>query len=187
VAWPGRSGLVLIIQVLFKFGALVSGQHSHGQQFREWEQEKFLHWSLCQEVSKVGNIHLTSKTTTTTKKNSLKRFCGRAGQWWCMPLIPAVRQISEFEARLVYRVSSRIARTIQRNLVSKTKTKTKQNKILCRVLLQFTLAPDLLCLILLLLSPMVRLQVCAPPPVCRGFVHAKQALYQVSYTPSPTK
>jgi hypothetical protein len=36
------------------------------------------------------------------------------------------RRISEFEARLVYRVSSRTARTAQRNPVSKkTKTKTK--------------------------------------------------------------
>jgi hypothetical protein len=41
------------------------------------------------------------------------------------------RWISEFEARLVYRVSSRTARAIQRNPVSKNKTKqnkTKQNK-----------------------------------------------------------
>jgi hypothetical protein len=43
------------------------------------------------------------------------------------------RQISEFEASLVYKVSSRTARAIQRNPVSKkknpkTKTKTKQNK-----------------------------------------------------------
>jgi hypothetical protein len=37
------------------------------------------------------------------------------------------RWISEFEASLVYRVSSRTTRTIQRNHVSKTKTKTKQN------------------------------------------------------------
>jgi hypothetical protein len=41
------------------------------------------------------------------------------------------RWISEFEASLVYRVSSRTARTTQRNPVSKNKTKqnkTKQNK-----------------------------------------------------------
>jgi hypothetical protein len=37
------------------------------------------------------------------------------------------RQISEFEASLVYRVSSRTARAIQRDPVSK-KQKTKQNK-----------------------------------------------------------
>jgi hypothetical protein len=35
------------------------------------------------------------------------------------------RQISEFEASLVYRVSSRTARATQRNPVSKKKTKTK--------------------------------------------------------------
>jgi hypothetical protein len=40
-----------------------------------------------------------------------------------------VRWISEFEASLVYRVSSRTARAIQRNPVSKKKPKqTKQNK-----------------------------------------------------------
>jgi hypothetical protein len=41
------------------------------------------------------------------------------------------RQISEFRASLVYKVSSRTARAIQRNPVSKNqkpKTKTKQNK-----------------------------------------------------------
>jgi hypothetical protein len=36
------------------------------------------------------------------------------------------RQISEFEASLVYRVSSRSARATQRNSVSKKKNKTKQ-------------------------------------------------------------
>jgi hypothetical protein len=36
------------------------------------------------------------------------------------------RQISEFEANLVYKVSSKTARAIQRNSVSKNKT--KQNK-----------------------------------------------------------
>jgi hypothetical protein len=45
------------------------------------------------------------------------------------------RLISEFEASLVYRVSSRTARAIQRNSVSKNKNKnknktTKQNKTL---------------------------------------------------------
>jgi hypothetical protein len=41
------------------------------------------------------------------------------------------RQISEFEASLVYKVSSRTARAIQRNPVLKNRTKqnkTKQNK-----------------------------------------------------------
>jgi hypothetical protein len=36
------------------------------------------------------------------------------------------RWISEFEASLVYRVSSRIARATQRNPVSKNKTKQKK-------------------------------------------------------------
>jgi hypothetical protein len=47
--------------------------------------------------------------------------------WWHTPLIPALgggrgRQISEFEASLVYKVSSRTARALQRNPVSKNKT-----------------------------------------------------------------
>jgi hypothetical protein len=48
-----------------------------------------------------------------------------------MPLIPALgrqRQTdSEFEASLVYRVSSRTARATQRNPVPKKQNKTKQN------------------------------------------------------------
>ena len=46
-----------------------------------------------------------------------------------MPLIPALgRQMSEFEANLVYRVSSRTARATQRNPVSKKKEKEKELK-----------------------------------------------------------
>ena len=38
------------------------------------------------------------------------------------------RRISEFEASLVYKVSSRTARAIQRNPVSKTQKKKKKKK-----------------------------------------------------------
>jgi hypothetical protein len=38
------------------------------------------------------------------------------------------RQISEFEASLVYKVSSRTARAIQRNPASKNKKKKQTNK-----------------------------------------------------------
>jgi hypothetical protein len=38
------------------------------------------------------------------------------------------RQISEFEASLVYKVSFRTARATQRNPVSKSQNKTKQTK-----------------------------------------------------------
>ena len=50
------------------------------------------------------------------------------------PLIPAEiqggrgRQISEFKASLVYRVSSRTARAKQRNPVSKNKNKNKKKR-----------------------------------------------------------
>jgi hypothetical protein len=51
--------------------------------------------------------------------------------WWHTPLISALlggrgRRISEFEASLVYKVSSRTARAIQRNPVLKIKTKQQQ-------------------------------------------------------------
>ena len=39
------------------------------------------------------------------------------------------RRISEFEASLVYKVSSRTARAIQRNPVSKSQKKKKKKKI----------------------------------------------------------
>jgi hypothetical protein len=39
-----------------------------------------------------------------------------------------VRQISEFDASLVYRVSSRTARAIQRNTVLKTKKQTEKKR-----------------------------------------------------------
>jgi hypothetical protein len=51
--------------------------------------------------------------------------------WWRVPLIPALRRrgshISEFEASLVYRVSSGTARDTQRNPVSKKKKERKEN------------------------------------------------------------
>jgi hypothetical protein len=53
-----------------------------------------------------------------------------AQQWWRMSLIQHSgdrgRRISEFEASLVYRVSSRTARDMQRNPDLKNKNKTKQ-------------------------------------------------------------
>jgi hypothetical protein len=61
--------------------------------------------------------------------NNSARWFLSARQWWHTPLIPALgRQISEFEASLVYRVSSRTARAIQRNPVSKNQGKKKPKK-----------------------------------------------------------
>jgi hypothetical protein len=60
-----------------------------------------------------------------------------AGWWWRTPLIPweaeaEAGKISEFKVSLVYKVSSRTARAIQRNPVSKnqpTKQTNKQTKV----------------------------------------------------------
>jgi hypothetical protein len=58
-----------------------------------------------------------------------KRNC-RA--WWCTPLIQHSggrdRRISEFEASLVYKVSSRTARAIQRNPVSEKKRERRREE-----------------------------------------------------------
>jgi hypothetical protein len=77
-------------------------------------------------------------------KNILKKIkmVLRAGQWWCTSLIPALvgrdKWISEFEASLVYKVSSRTARATQRNSVSeKQKQKQKQNKTKQKMVLNF--------------------------------------------------
>jgi hypothetical protein len=53
------------------------------------------------------------------------------------------RQISEFKASLVYKVSYRTARTIQRNPVSKTKNK-KTNKTNKKTNKRLVLAPQCL-------------------------------------------
>ena len=57
------------------------------------------------------------------------KFWGYSRAWWRTPLIPALgrqsRWISEFEASLVYIVSSRAARATQRNPVLKKKKAIK--------------------------------------------------------------
>jgi hypothetical protein len=53
-----------------------------------------------------------------------------ARQWWCTPLIPALGRQSQADfsqVSLVYRVSSRTTKAIQRNPVS-TKPKRKRKK-----------------------------------------------------------
>jgi hypothetical protein len=56
--------------------------------------------------------------------------------WWCTPLIPALggrgRWISEFEASLVYRVSSRTGYT-EKPCLEKPKKKKKKKEYLMRI------------------------------------------------------
>ena len=70
-----------------------------------------------------------------------------AGRWWHMPLIPALgrqmQAISEFEASLVYRVSSRTAGTTQRNPVSKNQKQKQKQTIKKKPSSRVTQNPDI--------------------------------------------
>ena len=65
------------------------------------------------------NLFPTRKSSSNS--NQLDRW------WWCMPFIPALRRQraggSEFEANLVYYMSSRTAKPTERNCIS---SKSKQ-------------------------------------------------------------
>lgn len=73
---------------------------------------------------RLGNTSFQSSMISNTL-----RSVSRVGQWWCVFLIPDLwrqRQVDldlgNFEAQLVYVVSSRTARTMQRDPDSKKKT-----------------------------------------------------------------
>jgi hypothetical protein len=51
-----------------------------------------------------------------------------AGQWWCMPLIPALGRQRQANFCLVDRVSSRTARATQRNPVSKNQNRKRKKR-----------------------------------------------------------
>ena len=91
----------------------------------------------CSEVYICAYAHTHAHTRELTKAwkggPASHQDSELAGQWWCTPLIPALgkqRQVDlcEFEASLVYRASSRTARAIQRNPVSKKQNKANNNK-----------------------------------------------------------
>jgi hypothetical protein len=50
-------------------------------------------------------------------------------------------ELCEFEASLVYRASSRTARAMQRNPISKTKQNEKANKLKKKIILDINLWP----------------------------------------------
>ena len=50
------------------------------------------------------------------------------GLWWHVPFMGGRGRITEFEARLVYRVSSRTARATQRTLSRKKRKEKKKRK-----------------------------------------------------------
>jgi hypothetical protein len=70
-------------------------------------------------------------TVSLMTSNMHLKMNKEAGRWWCIPLTPALerqRQVDlcEFEASLVYRVSSRTARATQRNPAKETKQNKKR-------------------------------------------------------------
>jgi hypothetical protein len=71
--------------------------------------------NYCKSVSKAQAMVLVTRT----------RLGGGGARLYSQHLGGRGRQISEFEASLVYRVSSRTARATQRNPVSKKQNKTK--------------------------------------------------------------
>jgi hypothetical protein len=76
--------------------------------------------SMChphQEPTIVTFVNLQKGSTGCGGTHFYSQHSGGRGRW-----------ISEFKASLVYRVSSRTARTTQRNPVSKNKTKQKKQK-----------------------------------------------------------
>jgi hypothetical protein len=88
----------------------------------------------CQRSKEAwdGGAWVCFSVTAQSKVTSLKlRGGGReAGRWWCTQHLGGRgRWISEFEASLVYSVSSRTARAIQRNPVLKNKTKQNKTKL----------------------------------------------------------
>ena len=84
---------------------------------------------VCSTELVPGQPELYTEKHYFSKKKEKKN-----ARWWQFtPLIPALggrgRQIPEFEARLVYRVSSRTARTItQTACISKEQNKTEPKK-----------------------------------------------------------
>jgi hypothetical protein len=88
---------------------------------------------IKQYILERNPTNVTNCDKTITNHSHFKKL-GSSRAWWQTPLILALgrqRQadfwISEFEASLVYKVSSRTARATQRNPASKTKT-NKQTK-----------------------------------------------------------
>jgi len=84
----------------------------------------------CLSKSNVLSIAPQSQVTCLSKNNNNK--LGSVGHTPSIPALRRQRQVDlyyEFEASLVYRVSSRTARGTQRDLVlKKQKTKTPKNK-----------------------------------------------------------
>jgi hypothetical protein len=82
-----------------------------------------------QEVE-AGGLERSSRKIQATyfKKNNKLAGCGGAARLYSQHSGGRGRQISEFEASLVYKVNSRTARATQRNTFSKKKKKKKKRK-----------------------------------------------------------
>jgi len=94
-----------------------------------------LHYLCLGYFVKIFSVPLTWALSPFCKLISHKFWSvhsvpDKARQWWCMPLIQHLggrgRKISEFEDSLVYGVSSRTAKTAQKNSVLIKKMKENQ-------------------------------------------------------------
>jgi hypothetical protein len=89
---------------------------------------------------------VSSRTARATEKpcfGKKENYRNKVGWYW--PLSPAEASISEFEASLVYKMSSRIARTTQRNPISNKQTnKQTTNKQTNQPTKKFSLTSDIM-------------------------------------------
>jgi hypothetical protein len=80
--------------------------------------------------SKTARATQRNSVLKTNKQNKNKKPPGVVAHTFNLSTLEARgRRISEFEASMVYKVSSKTARATQRNPVSKNKTKQNKTKV----------------------------------------------------------
>lgn len=111
--------------------------HPHESMCSEWAQNKSKkNRDLLIRLQSRRSPERSAVQASSTRHRceQMRPFPSTTGsRWWCTPSVPALgRQrlvdLCEFEASLVNRASSRIARAMQRNPVSKNQKKKKKKK-----------------------------------------------------------